>query len=274
MPFSPHPHFQPPSNSGATIWRYMDLAKLISMLDRSALYFPRVDTLASGDPFEGYYTNANARFARLTFATASEELKKQWNVSDPKTFDMIMESIRKMGGHAGQMREMTFVSSWHILEHESAAMWAQYLKSQDGIAVQSSYQNLVNSIADCAEFPIHIGQVSYIDYETESIPMGQVMFPMMHKRKSFEHERELRALIWTPEVEGKKNPEGAADPRKSAYFGRSGLYVKTNLDELVTKVFVAPTAPKWFVEVVESLMARYGLKKDVVHSELAASPLW
>ena len=42
----------PPPN--AILWRYMDFMKYVSLLDRKALFFGRVDKL--GDPFEGFYT--------------------------------------------------------------------------------------------------------------------------------------------------------------------------------------------------------------------------
>jgi hypothetical protein len=37
-----------------SLWRYMDLAKFVWMLQRRALYFCRLDAL--GDPYEGHYT--------------------------------------------------------------------------------------------------------------------------------------------------------------------------------------------------------------------------
>jgi hypothetical protein len=56
MAFKEHPEFAPPSSPDATIWRYMDFATFLSLLDRSALFFVRLDKLAEVDPFEGYYT--------------------------------------------------------------------------------------------------------------------------------------------------------------------------------------------------------------------------
>jgi hypothetical protein len=47
----PHPSFPPPSDRGVKIWRYMDLAKFVSLLQDSSFHFCRADRL--GDPFEG-----------------------------------------------------------------------------------------------------------------------------------------------------------------------------------------------------------------------------
>ena len=44
----------PPDNDSTKVWRYMTFTKFMSLVDRSALYFARVDRL--GDPFEGSFT--------------------------------------------------------------------------------------------------------------------------------------------------------------------------------------------------------------------------
>ncbi len=87
------------------------------------------------------------------------------------------------------------VNCWHMNEHESAAMWKLYLKSDEGIAVQSTYNKLLNSMHDSNDFMLLVGAVNYIDYNKEVIPFGNAFYPYIHKRKSFEHERELRAVI-------------------------------------------------------------------------------
>jgi len=45
------PNLEKPKNENATIWRYMDFTKFVSLLDRRELFFSRTDRL--GDPFEG-----------------------------------------------------------------------------------------------------------------------------------------------------------------------------------------------------------------------------
>src|SRR6478672_2892400 len=49
-----HESFRLPTNKDVPIWRYMDLSKYLSMLDRRCLYFARATLL--GDPFEGSST--------------------------------------------------------------------------------------------------------------------------------------------------------------------------------------------------------------------------
>ena len=136
-------------------------------------------------------------------------------------------------------REVTFVNSWHAQAHESAAMWSQYLKSQDGIAIQST-KKLVESLIKYEEYEIHIGMINYINYVTEKIPMGNILAPFMHKRKSFEHERELRCLIWTPQY-GKNDPR---TPNNNKYRDTYGIYVAVELEVMIEAIYVAPTSQR------------------------------
>ena len=46
-----HESFRLPTNKDISIWRYMDLGKYLSMLDRRSLFLARAGLL--GDPFEG-----------------------------------------------------------------------------------------------------------------------------------------------------------------------------------------------------------------------------
>jgi hypothetical protein len=92
----------------------------------------------------------------------------------------------------------------------------------------------------------------------------------MCKRKSYEHERELRALIWTPQHG--KNAIG--DPLVNKFRDLAGLYVPIELEQLITRVYVAPTAPPWIAELLTSVVEKYKLKKVVVQSDLASTPVY
>src|SRR5450631_1939536 len=48
-----HESFPPPPNRQISVWRYMNLSKLVWMLQKKALFFSRSDLM--GDPYEGYY---------------------------------------------------------------------------------------------------------------------------------------------------------------------------------------------------------------------------
>jgi hypothetical protein len=110
--------------------------------------------------------------------------------------------------------------------------------------------------------------VNYLDYELETIPGGNILAPTMCKRKSFEHERELRAVIWT--LEHGKNTWGPENKFKDI----SGLYVSVDISALIERVYVAPTAPSWVRELIDSLVKRFGYTIPVVQSGLAEAAFY
>ena len=259
MPVEAHPVFVPPVNPRARIWRYTDLAKFLSLFDRSALFFPRLDKLE--DPFEGSFTKSILQFENLGFDDLTDDLKLQ--VRNEETLRVAVGNNRRFREFSKAQREITFVNSWYCNEHESAAMWSQYLRTQEGIAIQSTYERLCQSLTGYADFQINVGMVNYIDYESDSIPYGNALYTTMYKRKSFEHEKELRAVIWT--MQHGKNQPGPENRFKDS----PGLYVPVDIPTLVERVYLAPTAPSWLRDLIESLLRRFGHLIPVVQSSLA-----
>lgn len=270
MPFTPHPEFHEPEGDAISVWRYMDLTKFLSVLDKSALYFVRLDKLAKFDSFEGYYTTANLEFEQLKYNQLPKELKDEDGFKDEKTFEAMKEFSPFIRQFAKKHRETTFVNSWHVQVHESAAMWSQYLKSQDGLAIQSTYKKLIDSYNEYEEYEIHIGTINYIDYNIESIPMKNLLSPFLYKRKSFEHEQELRCLIWTPQ-HGKNE---LMDLSKNKYKDTYGIYVHVNVETLIERIYLAPSSPEWMLDLLKSLMMKFSLDKPVIQSDLASVPLY
>jgi hypothetical protein len=264
MPFSPHPEFKAPANSDARIWRYSDLAKFLSLIDKAALYFPRLDKL--DDRFEGYYTKKSpvVDISNLTPAQVKASLKTE----DDNLVQEILRGGRMLREFSKMQREITFVNSWHCQEHESAAMWAQYLKTQEGIAIQSTYSRLCAALSDYKEYEVYIGMVNYLDYDSDTIVQGNALTPVISKRRSFEHERELRAVVWT--MQHGKNGWGLENKLKDS----NGLYVPVSTSSLIERVYVAPTAPGWVRELLESLMKKFGLSAPVLQSSLAEAPFY
>jgi hypothetical protein len=259
MPTEAHPVFVPPARADARIWRYSDLGKFLSVFDRAALFFPRLDKLE--DPFEGSYTKSILAFQNVKFNDLPDEVRQQ--VGSEEAFQAIAGNQTQSRTFAKAQREITFVNSWHCNQHESAAMWSQYLRTQEGIAIQSTYERLCKSLEGYEEFCVHVGMMNYIDYESEAIPFGNIMYPTIYKRKSFEHEKELRALIWT--AQNGKNVFGPENKFKDV----PGLYVPVDIPTLVERVYVAPTAPAWIPDLIASLLKRFGREISVVQSSLA-----
>ncbi len=246
--YKEHHVFEKPKDKNAKIWRYVDFTKFVSLLDKSALFFARADKL--GDPFEGSFPEVNVKLRPELYG----------GKIPPKILEDLSQLRRRL------LRN-TVVSCWHLSEYESAAMWKLYIKSDEGITIRSTFKQLTSCFKD-EEHDIHVGIVKYIDYEKDWMPEGNTLYPFLHKRKSFKHEQEVRAIIqgfhyW-------KN--GGIDFRKTPF--NSGAYITVDLDTLIDEIRLAPTCPEWLHEVVRSVTERYGLDKKVLRSDLDKVPFY
>lgn len=237
-------------NANSKIWRYMDFTKFVSLLDKSSLFFVRADKL--GDPFEGSHPK---RAVKLRETIIPEEFKTK------------EELFKGWAEWTQTWLKYTVISCWHLNEQESAAMWKLYLKSDEGIAIQSTFSRLSNSIHPKRRKAIHIYKVKYIDYEKGMAPVNyHPIIPFFCKRKSFAHERELRAVRQTI-----LPPEGLSKVKPIQHGGK---YIKVNLDLLIERIYLAPSSPTWLFELVKSVERKYGLNKEICQSSLDKAPLY
>jgi hypothetical protein len=260
--YSPDPHyvFAQPTNPDCVIWRYLDLPKLVALLKDSALWFSRADLL--GDPFEGTLTKATRE--ALDAMSPLDGMKEASRLSTK--FDV----------------RNTAISCWHANEHESAAMWKQYLSSGDGVAVRSSFGRLTRSFAQRGtgvSTPTHsilVGLVNYVNYDVAVMPSGNAYWPFVHKLLSFQHEQEIRAIIsgdMSLAPMRKFSNFTMRDPDYTS-FPNGGESVPVDLNVLVDAVVVSPTASTWFGAAVHSLVERYGYGFPVHKSRLGEDPIY
>ena len=113
-----------------------------------------------------------------------------------------------------------------------------------------------------------VGMVRYVDYDKGWIPESNPLAPFLYKRKSFEHEREVRAIIEPAGMAALLEIEGEPPPA-------AGRWVKISVPETIEKVVIAPDAPSWFLELVQQVTARYERGAvPVVPSALAQVPFY
>jgi Protein of unknown function (DUF2971) len=224
----------------AKIWRYMDFAKFISLLDKKALFFSRADKL--GDPFEGSFPEAN--------------VKKRQKLGN---------EFETLGAYYRIYIKLTVINCWHLNEYESDAMWKLYTQNGEGIAIQSTVGRLTSSLNKYKFDPVDIFRVEYRDYKKVEIPEG-TLSPYFHKRKSFEHEKELRAVIQRLFYK----PNGEIDFEKTPF--KNGIYVPVNLSNLIENLYLSPTCPIWQKEILDSLVNKYGPNISFKQSQLIEKP--
>ena len=150
-------------------------------------------------------------------------------------------------------------------EHKSAAMWKLYAKTNEAVCIQSTFRRLREALGDAAR----VGVVRYVDYETEWIPESNLMAPFLYKRKSFEHEHEVRAIVPLGELRKLKQKADVGLPDEK------GRWVSANLLDIMQRIYVAPDSPDWFHQLVKNVTAHYqhdGV--EVIRSTLAQSPFY
>jgi hypothetical protein len=219
------PRFFEPENKSIKVWRYLDFTKFVALLETESLHFACPRTFE--DKFEASLPTVMLKVFRK------------------KLNDLEWEAFKKT---VTETKLDYAINCWHANEYESAAMWKLYLKSNEGIAVQSTYSSLVESIIDTRT--VNAGYVQYID--PEKLP---VFFstPFMLKRLSFEHEHEIRL------VTGRSADE-------------DNVSIKVDLNILIHKVYVAPDSPDWVCKLVTSVRDRYKLNFEIERSKLYDSP--
>jgi hypothetical protein len=243
----------------AKIWRYMDLAKFVSLLSSESLYFACPTEFH--DPYEGFYPKSHTQ----AFSQISQKYLDQMAVTRDEIIarhpgvniigldsavGVAMDGFKKA---FDEVRLKFGITCWHKNEVESEAMWKLYSASGNGIAIESTESQLRDSILDRED--LVIADVRYVDFETDPVEKGHENYGLFLKRKSFEHEKELRGTVLLKEV-GK------------------GQLVKCNLDILITKVHISPLAPPYLKEAVDNICSGSARKlgKPILQSSLFDKP--
>ncbi|EDX54316.1 conserved hypothetical protein (plasmid) [Bacillus cereus W] len=238
----------------AKLWRYMDFTKLVSLLSTQSIYLCRSDEFK--DVFEGVLFGYGVENAR-------EDIKKMYSGLgfNERYIHSKLEDAEKLVDLAKNLaknnRKNVFVNCWHLNEYESAAMWDLYLKSNEGIAIQTTFDKVKQSLNVCEE-DIYIGEVQYLDHTKQKNLNISYLEPFFTKRISFKHEQEVRLIY-------------ALTPFHEEYGENSdvkGKSIQVDLTHLIERVYVSPDAAPWFVDVVKVILEKFNIDAEVIHSEL------
>lgn len=249
-----------------TIWRYMDLPKFESFLINRALFLCRSDKFA--DPFEGSVPKAVAEYRITEEKRIAQFFKRQ--ISDQKA----AEKSKNIADLHKRFKRAFVVNCWQINPHESDAMWKLYLKTNEGLAIQSTYSKLYDSLAHNTE-EIFISKVRYIDYEKDGwydandyrVKGYNLFSPIVHKRKEFKQENELRVF---QQIDDAVNDENYWEKQPI----RIGKLISCIPQQLIERIIIPPTADDAVKEAVEQILSQQGLKVNVIRSTLSGTPIY
>ncbi len=228
-----NPNIKLPGDPDTIVWKYLDLSKFLDLLLSQKLFMSR------SDKFEDQYEGT---FSEPTF----EEIKKL-SKDNP-------EFLEYYKSH----REKVVVSSWHINEYESFAMWQIFTQNSEGLAIQSTIGRLQNALKPEKNFKQYIGEVNYIDYKKEYIPFNDLFFPFLFKRKSFQYEREVRILSDTSSENIKIN---------------DGLKIDVDISQLIEKIYIHPKSENWYKNLVIELVSKLDFNIEIEKSDLESDIL-
>lgn len=247
-PYMEHPAFEKPDNPNVKIWRYMDFTKLVSMLDKKALYFTRVDILA--DKFDKYDCLFHPEFVSRLLKQCTDEESK--------------ETTMKFLKNEKEFRKKHVINCWHMNDDESAAMWEIYSRKGYGVAIQSTFNKLVDSFKVFKENEVNIGKVFY---SPDKIQLSSNLYiHYMVKRKCFDYEKELRAVIinlWS-NYEKRETDESR--------LKHEGEYIPVDLGILLENIYLAPNTEKWVYELTKSVLEKYNVNVPIQPSTLDLEP--
>ena len=262
-----HPVVAPcqPPDSNIKVWRYMDVTRLVALMETRCLHFARADTL--DDPFEGSLALRNQIAHEQMITRMLEDQENNPSSEVRYTRDQLRELLAQ-GTRQG--RQWVFISCWHSGETESLAMWKQYGSSGGSVVIQSTYQKLLDALPSKAcidkdkseETSIYLGTVQYKNYFSlqEGLTLnGNMLSPFIHKRTAFEYEQEVRAFLMFP----------AADIRSI-----SSVAVNVDFEQFVETIRVRPDTPDWERQTIETLIGKYGLGMKVTPSEIDIEPMF
>jgi hypothetical protein len=242
--------------SKTLLWRYMTFEKFCWMLETSKLYHTRLDQF--NDAFEGAVTYEYARLRETGELEPFFGLKEH----EPWTFKAL--------------RLRSYATCWHASDYESDAQWQLYASGGAGIAILSSMERLQNAVDFAPHVHGLLAQVEYVDFQTHNMlhqPFHTAMRPGFLKRKSFEHEREVRGIILMDFGVQQLTLDDAFLDWMRLNKPR-GIEAKANLSDLIQAIVISPVAAPYVEELVRIATKRHGLEHCVRKSTLCGLPAY
>ena len=237
-----------------TLYRYMELDKLLYMLKSNSLVLPRITCF--NDIFESSYPKKFIDF-----------LVSRWEILLADGYEKFYASINKEDQmeQSNKWRRGYFISCWHANDFESEAMWNLYANKKKGIALVSSINRLLEFMPEKYNNQgrlnnIVIGDVEYIDFDSFGTEKGdlekwQSKDECLFKRKSFEFENEVRIYVHFAIGYGNK-AEGIPSEKD---INEDIIRIPVDLSALIERIIIAPDSPQYHYEVVENIIDKYGL---------------
>lgn len=217
------------------LWRYMDVGKFISMLQKEIIWLARADTFV--DKHEGRFPEEMRGYIEKAYENMPS------NDESP---------VRDAIDFQDYLVKNTFISCWHKNTEESMVMWSMYGKDQNSVAIQTTADSLKKSV-NPALLSGNSLWLKEVLYENADAIDGVLRYEdcFFRKRRHFSFEKEVRISLdtYSKEYPSKKTPVG--------------YELNVSMDTLIHKILVHPDSKPWFLDAIKSVSAIYKLKAVV-----------
>jgi hypothetical protein len=222
--------------SDQIIWRYMDLAKFVSLLEQNALWLARADTFR--DKHEGRFPDEMRKFI--------EKAYEGFDDSDPSP-------VKDADDFQDYLVKNTFVSCWHKNSDENMVMWEIYGRDNNAVAIQTTVENIENNI-DTSNLTGHSLILKSIVYQNADEVSDVILYEecFFRKRSHFSFEQEVRISLDT---------YSRISPSKNTPHGHK---LPIHVNGLIDKVLVHPDSSGWFLDAINSITTKYGIHAPVM----------
>jgi hypothetical protein len=240
------------------LWRYLDLSHFLWLLSRKSLYFANLGEFLD-DKWEGTLPETTIqglkRFLRIFAEKHGERPPKE---------EAEREALRSLMSAVKSLQPMYVVNCWHRNDVESVAMWTLYTKGMDGVAIQSTVGRLKTCLSH-ERRSVYIARVKYGHAVPEDgLISPHALMPIITKRRSFEHESEVRLVL-----DRYSSVRPAADELSRQSKGEA---IAVDLSTLIEKIVASPYYPEWAKASLQDRVADAGLNLMVEESDLLKLP--
>lgn len=222
-------------NEDLKLWRYVDLAKLISLLETRAIWLARADTFK--DKHEGRFPNE--------MRTWIERAYEGFPQDDPSP-------VRDADDFQDYLIKNTFISCWHKNIDENLVMWEIYGQDTNAVAIQTTVGRIKESV-DSSGLNGHSLLLKPMEYKRSEDVQGVLLYEecFFRKRPHFAFEQEVRISLDT---------YSRANPTKNTPYGYG---LACSINKLVESIYVHPDCANWLADVIDSITKRYQMHAKV-----------
>jgi len=222
------------------IWRFLELYKYESLVETSSFYFSCVEDMA--DKQEGMFPLMNGDFSDRTDLTREQQVRASAN------YLKMTEKVRPIYNRI-------YLNCWFIGADETPAMWAEYVKKNNGmgVAIKSTVKRLKDCFVDDSN--IQVGLIDYVDharYRIDDSKGTSLYQPFLIKANRYRFESELRVIYTNTTGSKVENIEGKTwpiIPLERIEMPKS-VMIPCKLHRLIKDAVVSPNADDAFVQHV------------------------